>query len=93
MTIAVGAATQVRVETAADGSGTVIPAQNVAAGNSLTVYAITRDVGDNFVANVAADSWSLANKTGGVADSDLVAAGDNKWVAMRVTWWAAPKFM
>ena len=48
------------------------------AGNSLTAYAIKhRDANGNFVANVAA-TWSLASKTGGVANSDLVAAGDNK---------------
>src|SRR5439155_585009 len=49
----------VRVETAADGSGTVVPAQNLTAGNALTVYAITRDASGNFVANVAATAWSL----------------------------------
>src|SRR5438034_778124 len=47
-------ASAVRVETAADGSGTVVPAQNLTAGNALTVYAITRDASGNFVANVAA---------------------------------------
>ncbi len=78
VTINVGAASQVLVETAADGSGTVVPAQNVTSGNTVTGYAISRDAGGNFIANVAADSWSLASKTGGVADGDLVAAGDNK---------------
>src|SRR5207244_4178284 len=33
-----GAAAAVRVETAADGSGTVVPAQSVPAGSSITVY-------------------------------------------------------
>src|SRR5205807_1535763 len=73
-------ATQLRVETVADGSGTVVPAQNVTAGNSITVYSISRDSQGNFLANVATDAsgWSLANVTGGVVDGDLVAAGDFK---------------
>jgi len=71
-------ATQVRVETAADGSGTVVPAQNLASGSVITVYAITRDASNNFIANVAADSWSLTSVTGGVLPTDLVASGDRK---------------
>ncbi|MBI3853192.1 MAG: hypothetical protein HY298_23325, partial [Verrucomicrobia bacterium] len=70
--------TQVRVETAANGSGTVVPAQNISPNSSITVYAITRDASNNFVANVAADSWSLTNVTGGVINSDLVVAGNSK---------------
>ncbi len=69
-------ATQVIVETAADGSGTVVPAQNVTAGSSVTMYAITRDAFDNFIENVAASAWSLQGVTGGVAGGDLVPAGD-----------------
>ncbi|PWU21096.1 MAG: hypothetical protein C5B50_02475, partial [Verrucomicrobia bacterium] len=68
----------VRVETAANGSGTIVPAQNVVVGNSLTVYSISRDAFSNFVANVAADSWFLTNVTLGVVGGDLVAAGDSK---------------
>src|SRR5207244_11178657 len=56
----------------------IVPGQAGGAGNVLTVYSITRDAGGNFVANVAADAWSLVSKTGGVVDGDLVAAGDNK---------------
>ena len=77
-TITAGVATQVLVETAADGTGTVVPAQNVASGSAITVYSITRDVNDNFVLNEAADTWSLVNKTVGVVDGDLVPAGDSK---------------
>ena len=76
-TITVGAAIKIRVETAADGSGTLVAAHNLAAGQTLTVYSITRDQYNNFVAN-AAGSWSLTGKTGGIADADLVPAGDNK---------------
>ena len=42
-----------------------VPAQSLAAGAPLTVYAISRDQYSNFVANVAADTWSLVNVTGG----------------------------
>ncbi len=69
--------TQVRVETAADGTGDVVPAQNLAQGSSLPVYAVTRDASDTFVAN-AAVVWSLLSKTGGVVDGDLVPSGDGK---------------
>jgi len=71
-------ASAVNVETAADGSGTVVPAQNVTAGNPLMVYAITRDGSGNFVANVAASAWSLPTKTGGVVNGDLAPAADSK---------------
>jgi Tol biopolymer transport system component len=71
-------ATKILVETAANGSGTVVPAQNIDVGSSITVYAIARDAADNFIENVAADSWSLVSKTGGVVDGDLVPAGDGK---------------
>jgi len=69
---------KVRVETLADGTGMLVPEQDVTAGNTVTVYAIRRDASDNFVDNVAATDWTLENKTGGIADGDLVAAGDNK---------------
>jgi hypothetical protein len=77
LTVAAGTATQARVETAADGSGNVVAAQNVTAGNSVTVYSIARDASGNFIANVAA-TWSLASVTGGVVGGDLVAAVDTK---------------
>ena len=76
--IIAGQATKVRVETAADGSGTVITEQNIISGDSLTVYAITRDANDNFVGNVAAESWELANVTGGIVSDDLVQSEDKK---------------
>ena len=80
LTEVVGSAAAIQVETAANGSGTVVPAQSVTAGNSITAYAIARDAFGNFVANVAADvgGWSLVNAIGGVASGDLVPAGDRK---------------
>lgn len=68
--LAAGAATQVKVETVADGSGTVVPAQSVTASNTLTVYGVTRDQFGNYVANPSGTAWSLTNKTGGVGDSE-----------------------
>ncbi|TRZ49052.1 carboxypeptidase regulatory-like domain-containing protein, partial [bacterium] len=76
--ITASSATQIRVETAADGSGTVVPFQSIAQGATVTGYAIARDVSNNFIENTVADSWSLPTKTGGVVDGDLVAAGDKK---------------
>src|SRR5205807_1857027 len=80
ITVVAGSATSIRVETLANGTGTVVPAQNVTAGSSITVFSISRDAQGNFVANVATDTsgWSLTSKTAGVADTDLVAAGDLK---------------
>ncbi len=69
---------KIRVETKADGSGTVVPTQNIASGSSITVYSISRDAGDYFIANVAADSWSLVNISGGIVAGDLAPAGDSK---------------
>ena len=69
-TVIAGAATATTVETAANGSGLVVGAQNVTAGNTITVYAITRDAQGNFVANPSA-TWSLQSITGGVVSGDL----------------------
>jgi uncharacterized repeat protein (TIGR01451 family) len=73
-----GAPIKIRVETLANGTGTVVPAQNVTSGLSVTNFAITRDIYGNFVSNVAASSWSLLNIDGGVMSVDLAPAADNK---------------
>jgi len=73
-----GATTQVRVETKADGTGQILPAQNITAGNSVTAYAISRDQFGNFKQNISADTWSLINKSGGVVNTDLSISGDAK---------------
>ncbi len=75
--LAVGAAVQVGVETFADGFSVVVPAENITAGNSLTVYAVARDQYENFVTNTAGN-WSLTGRTRGVADTDLVPGEDNQ---------------
>ncbi|TAK95123.1 MAG: hypothetical protein EPO07_15755, partial [Verrucomicrobia bacterium] len=67
----------VNVETAADGSGSIVAAQNVSSGSSITAYAIGRAADNSFMSNAPA-VWSLVNKTGGVVDGDLVASGDSK---------------
>jgi subtilisin-like proprotein convertase family protein len=77
-TFLVAVANRVQVETAADGSGAVASAQKIVSGRSLVVYAVARDAAGNFVANVSADSWSLANLSGGVVSTDLVPAVDKK---------------
>jgi 2',3'-cyclic-nucleotide 2'-phosphodiesterase (5'-nucleotidase family) len=69
--------TKIGVETMANGSGTLVPAQTITTGNPITVYAVSRDASNTFVANVAA-AWSLTSKTDGVVDGDLVASGDGK---------------
>ena len=73
----VSTATQVRVETAANGSGAVAPAQTIPVGNSVTVYSVTRDSSNTFLANAAA-AWSLSSITGGIVAGDLVPSGDGK---------------
>src|SRR5439155_3866636 len=78
ISVAAATAALVRVETASDGGGTVVAAQTVPVNSSLTVYAISRDAFSNFLANVAADSWSLVNITGGVVSGDLVASTNSQ---------------
>jgi hypothetical protein len=75
--ITASAPTFLAVETAADGSGVMLPTQNIPADLATNFYAISRDAASNFVANVAA-TWSLVNITGGVVAGDLVIAGDTK---------------
>ena len=67
----------VSVETAADGSGTVLPAQSLASGSSVTAYAITRNATGTFVGNLPA-TWTLTGVTGGVVGGDLVPSVDGR---------------
>ncbi len=63
---------KILVETAANGAGIVVQDQHLLSGNSLVVYAIARDLNNNFVSNVAAEAWSLIDGTGGISSGDLV---------------------
>lgn len=72
-----GAPSDVFIESAANGSGSVLTGHNLTAGEALTVYAISRDQGGNFIANVAADSWNLTN-INGLSPTPLTIAGDRK---------------
>jgi hypothetical protein len=71
ITVNPGSATHMSVETAANGSGGAIAAQNLNVGASLTVYGFTRDQFNNFIGNPSNTTWSLTSKTGGIVDSDL----------------------
>ena len=75
--LAAGATSVIRVETAANGSGTLVPAQSLTVGQSLTVYSIARDRFGNFIANAVPDSWSLTGASG-IANTDLTVAVGNK---------------
>ncbi len=77
-TVTAAASSQIRVESAADGSGSLAPDQNVAIGSSLTIYGITRDQYGNYTGSPANAAWSLTAKTGSVVDTDLIASGNGK---------------
>ncbi|WP_421774896.1 invasin domain 3-containing protein [Gracilimonas sp.] len=69
-----GADNKIRVETAPNSGGTVVSAQNVEAGSSITVYSNVRDQFNNFKRNQSS-TWSLQNITGGIVSGDLSASG------------------
>ena len=68
-----GADSNIRVETAPNSSGSVVSAQNIEAGSSITVYSNVRDQFNNFKRNEAA-TWELQNITGNVAPENLSAS-------------------
>lgn len=72
-----GSDDKIRVETAADGSGNVIVAQELQAGNAITGFSVVRDQFNNFKRNEAVN-WSLINQSGGVDSGDLNVATDDK---------------
>jgi hypothetical protein len=75
--VTVGAASSVRIEDKPDGTGAEVNAMTIGLGYSFTVYAVSRDLGNNFIDNVPV-TWSLSDRTGGVAVGDLVPSADNK---------------
>lgn len=76
--VVAGSPSQIRVESAANGTGTLIADRNIVSGSTFTMYAIGRDAAGNFISNIAPESWSLQNKTGGIVDGDLAVSGDKK---------------
>ncbi|WP_083750327.1 invasin domain 3-containing protein [Rhodohalobacter halophilus] len=69
-----GSINEVTVETAADGTGEIVSSQDIPAGNSLTVYAVGRDIGGNFIENISLESendWTLTEITGGIVQGSL----------------------
>jgi len=83
--VVAGVPSQIRVESAANGTGTVVADRSIPSGSSFTVYAVGRDAAGNFVSNVAADSWSLQNKTGGVVDGNLAVSADRRSATFTAT--------
>lgn len=76
LSMVAGADDRIQVENAPDASGSVVNAQDVEAGSSITVYANVVDQFGNFKRNESA-SWSLQNVTGGVSSGDLSASGSS----------------
>ncbi len=68
----------IRVEAAADGSAnSALPAKLLATGATVTGYAIARDAGGAFIANVPT-GWTLAEVNGSVVPGDLIPSADDK---------------
>lgn len=63
VTVTAGAATKVVIEDAADGSGSAIGALTITDGTPLTLYAVSRDIGNNY-AGPADVTWSESGGTG-----------------------------
>ena len=70
ITVIAAPAAALTVESAADGSGSIIGTQNIAQNGTKNAFAIRRDAFGNLVDNPSV-AWSLVNKTGGVVDGDL----------------------
>jgi uncharacterized repeat protein (TIGR01451 family) len=72
VTVHPAAADRVTVETAANGSGTLLETRNITAGHSITVHAVTRDEFGNYIVDDSAATWTIVNEEGGVTDANLV---------------------
>ncbi|MBL7961885.1 hypothetical protein JNL27_16755, partial [bacterium] len=68
ITVIAGAASRVLVETANDGSGVVLPELYTTADSSITVYAVLRDAGSNFV-GLQSSNWSVSGGIGTLSAS------------------------
>ncbi len=82
LSTAVGAISNVQVETKADGTGQIVQkSDNLLAGNSITVYAVARDVGENFIRNIALNDeadWILTGGSGTIPQTALTPSTDLK---------------
>lgn len=75
--VTVGPADVIRVEDEADGTGSLVSSQEIAAGDNITVYSIVRDAAGNFIDNEPGD-WSLSGIVGGVDNSSLAPSEDER---------------
>ena len=66
VTVTKGASTNVYIETAADGSGTEVGTNSLNAGDTSTVYAVSRDLYDNFV-QAESVTWSFDTLLGSLS--------------------------
>ncbi len=67
---------EIRVETADDGTGQVVPEQEIEPEEDITAYAVARDEDGEFEQVVEEASWELVDITGGVEQGDLTDHGD-----------------
>jgi hypothetical protein len=72
-----GAPAILQVESAIDGKGSPIISQSITAGENITLYSITRDTLNNFVANISGATWTVETLSGNVQASDLEIIGDS----------------
>ncbi|MBA4313274.1 MAG: hypothetical protein C0417_11670 [Chlorobiaceae bacterium] len=75
-----GEPSRLQVESAIDGTGIPIPSQTIIAGQNITLYSITRDTLNNFIANISGAVWTVETLTGNVQSGDLVINGDSSSV-------------
>jgi len=73
-----GAPNRIRVESAPGGTGALIPATELVAGNAQTVFGVVRDQFNNYIRNESA-TWSLVNVTGNIdANGAITPSGDGQ---------------
>jgi hypothetical protein len=66
-----------RAETEANGSGIPVPPQTLSAGSQITMYAISRDTLNNFVANLSGSIWTIHGIVGGIISTDISPSADS----------------
>ena len=82
LSLVVGATYEIAVETMNDGSGAVVSTQDLEAGTSLEVFAVSRDQSGNFLSNPSVDTWSITGGTGNIDDTDLNSTGGTSSVTL-----------